>query len=128
MLHFNNNKVYTDSPDKQIRRLSTGEILGRNFCGYIGSEDNYEEVSTAECRAEAEAAARRQSYVERVRAAVHERYSVDDEAAVLRKAVAVICDPEATAADRAAAITEFSCYNDYVNECKAQAAAEGGTA
>lgn len=85
----------------------------------------YEEVLTErvmEAKAEAEA---EQKYKARVVELIREKYSADDEAAILRKYLAVHSQPQPFSdAKMDEIVMEFDAYNAFAEECKSKAKAE----
>jgi len=128
MIKIDNNRVYSTEAGAKVRRLRDGLVAGMMSAGAGDSAADYQEVPPLEVArlaaeaAEAERGRRRaELYAVTVSRLVHERYSLDDEVALLANAQcpALLADD-----DRAAELAgELEQYQAYRAECKARAAA-----
>lgn len=88
--------------------------------------DKYAEYPIVEVEAAKAEAERVRRYEKRVVELIRERYSADDETAILRKFLALSSQPQTFADDKPAEIAgEFERYNAYAEQCKAKAREEG---
>lgn len=79
-------------------------------------------LAVEEAKAEAE---RERKYKERVVGLIRQRYSADDEAAIIRKYLALQSQPQPfNDAKMDEIVTEFDDYNAFAEECKERAKAE----
>lgn len=79
-------------------------------------------LAVDDAKAEAE---REQKYKARVVELIREKYSADDEAAILRKYLAVHSQPQPFSdAKMDEIVTEFDDYNAFAEECKSKAKSE----
>lgn len=120
MLEFTEYSVKTNAQDMCVRRVGTN-VCGSAMSRRAGdSEDDYEEITAeqaaeiqaqAEAEAEAQAAIKAEQQAKQQRdaaivAKVRERYTLDEELAILRQ--------------RDVKADEFESYYEYVEQCKAE--------
>ena len=118
--------------DHFLRRKGSDEMTD-NHSAIVNADkvDDWEDVELAPALAAQEAAERELMYKEDVVRRIRERYSADDERAILRKMLAVSM-PAATvledreterapAHDPETAVAEFLEYDRYAERCKAEA-------
>jgi len=86
------------------------------------SPDNYEELTEEQYREAVLAAYKEKEYARRLAAAIHRRYSLDDEIALAANvgSVALLSD----APDSQSYASEYAAYQKYRNLCKMQVRAE----
>lgn len=129
MIKIDNNRVYSTVEGAKVRRLRDGLVAGMMSAGAGDSVADYQEVSPLEVArlaaeaAEAERGRRRaELYAVTVSRLVHERYSLDDEVALLANAQcpALLADDDGRAAELAGELEQYQAYRA---ECKARAAA-----
>lgn len=86
MVHENEREIYTDAEGMALRLKTTGEVLGSRLIKLPGmTADDFEEASLADIAAEREAAEAEADRSRRISALIHERYSLDDEVAIIRQ-------------------------------------------
>lgn len=100
MIVIENNQVYS-TMGKFVHRIGTDSYFKRGTILKSDSVDSFEEVDEIPNTDDS-------SYKEKVREAVHEKYSLDDENAIMRKEIARLGNNS----------EEFSEYNTYVENCK----------
>lgn len=118
MITIENNIVGSTEADVWIRSKATGACFrpGRGSAVAGDTPENYEELTPAEYAAIEQQREQQQdgeAYAARVSALIRERYSVDAELAILRQ--------------RDTKPAEFAAYNDFAEQCKAQAKEETHT-
>jgi hypothetical protein len=95
-----NNKEVSSSTGKYIRRIGEGTTFKKGTIWSGETTDSFEEVENLITYSEEE-------YCEKVGELIRERYSINDEFALLRQ--------QGTMSD------EFAAYNAYCEQCKAEA-------
>ena len=129
MIKIDGFRVYSDVEGAKVRRLSDGLVAGMmslmggqtaaDFAEILPDEVEALEAAAAEAKRERERARR---YAALVSGYVHERYSVDDEVALLAnsQSPALLADE-----DKAASLAaELEAYQAYRAECKERARRE----
>lgn len=111
------------SPGHVLHRIGSDDYSIRRTMVMPEDVDLYEEVAVADIPPYTEA-----EYAAKVSELVHERYSLDDEAAIMRKMLnAMLPQPAALADgepfDSEKALAEYAEYNAYAEQCKAAAPA-----
>lgn len=100
MIVIDNNQVYSTT-GKFVHRIGTETYFKKGTILKSDSVDSFEEVDEIPNTDDS-------SYKEKVREAVHEKYSLDDENAIMRKEIARLSNTS----------DEFNAYNAYVEGCK----------
>lgn len=114
MIIINNNQVYSDS-DKFIHRIGSEVCFKRGTILVNDTEDNFEEVDELPKFTTFE-------YEEKVRELIKQKYSIDEELAIQRKAMVAMLTPMTLSGDNAKKnMNEFNEYNLFVENCKIQA-------
>ncbi len=102
MIQYNNRRITSDS-GKYVRRKSDG-LTAKAIAAMTYNEDDYEEVDELPVTID------ETMYKERVESLIRERYTVADELGILRQ--------------RETKPEEFAAYNEFAEQCKAQAKAQ----
>lgn len=100
MIVIENNQVYSTT-GKFVHRIGTNSYFKRCTILKSDSVDSFEEVDEIPNTDDSQ-------YKEKVIEAVHEKYSLDDENAIMRKEIARLGNTS----------EEFNAYNAYVEACK----------
>lgn len=86
MIHETDREIFTDAEGMALRHLPTGTVMGSRVMRLkTMTAGDFEEVSTAEIEAEREAAEAEASRAQRISELIHQRYSLDDEVAIIRQ-------------------------------------------
>lgn len=86
MIHENEREIYTDAEGMALRLNESGELLGSRILKLPGmTAADFTESSLAEEAARREAAEAETERARRISALIHERYSLDDEVAIIRQ-------------------------------------------
>lgn len=126
MLHFTSKTVRTDDPAMIVRNKVTG-TWGDQTRSPQFSEYDYEELPRSEYEACKHAEAFREVYVREVDRRISARYSPNEEAAISRKALALLLNPQTLSEDgdeekAQKALAEFNEYNAFAEAVKAEVA------
>ncbi|MBD5230822.1 MAG: hypothetical protein HDS66_01525 [Bacteroidales bacterium] len=131
MIKFDNISAYSDNPDMLVRKISTGSTGSSLTHGADTAPSHYTEISRRDYDLEMENLEIEEIYRSEVKRLIRERYSDSEEHAIRRKALSLLINP-AQASERVEAgypepervIEEFSAYDRYAEDCKAQARQE----
>lgn len=114
MIKIVNNQVFSDT-GKYIHRLDSeiyfkkGTILGTDTVDSFKEVDELPKFTTFE-------------YEQKVRELIKQKYNIDEELAIQRKAMTAILTPSALSEDIVEKnMIEFNEYNSFVENCKTQA-------
>lgn len=114
MLIIQNRQIFSDD-NKYVHRIGTDTYFKRSTLLPEDTIDNFEEVDSIPLYTKAE-------YDNKVAELVRKRYTADEEFALQRKMLNVTIQPATFSADTSDAIVaEYAAYNEYVEQCKAEA-------
>lgn len=113
MIVIDNKQVYSDE-NKYVHKIGTDSYFKKAIVLPNDTIENYEEVDEIPAYTKAE-------YDAKVEELIHEKYSLDKEAEIQRKAISMML-PNTLSEDVAEKyLTAFIEYNTFVEECKEKA-------
>lgn len=114
MLIIQNRQIFSDD-NKYVHRIGTDTYFKRSTLLPEDTIDRFEEVESIPLYTKAE-------YDNKVAELVRKRYTADEEFALQRKMLNVTMQSATFSADTSDTIaTEYAAYNEYVEQCKAEA-------